>query len=1334
MAFVGEAVLTAFIETLCAKLASSDLLRFARQEEIFADIKKWEKTLLKLHAVLVDAEEKQLTSRLVKLWLDDLRDLAYDVEDILDEFATEAFYESRVCGRETDKAAILKLLFDEYHEPIINSDDFDAVRVIAIIGMGGLGKTTLAQLAFNDKEAQTHFDLRVWVCVSDDFNVLKLTKTILQYSVPSDVKDLNQLDLNQLQLKLKEQLSRKKFLLVLDDVWNENRRVWEIFYHPIMRSGGAQGSRVIVTTRNQGVVSAIGATSTYPLEGLSDDECLSLFAQQALGTRNFDDYPELRVVGGKIAEKCKGLPLAAKTLGGMLRTNQNLDAWQDILESKIWNLPDQENNDILPALQLSYHHLPSPLKRCFAYCSIFPKDYVFKVDELVLLWMGEGFLHQVKRKKRMEEIGLEFFHELLARSFFQHSDRISSQFVMHDLIHDLAQFVAGDTCFNLEDKLENNEQHAIPERARHSSFIRQKYAVAGKFEVFGEVKTNLRTLISLPRNISLSWEKGYISQKVLNDLLIGMRCLRVLSLAGYYTREVPDLISELKHLRYLNFSNCSIKRLPDSVGDLYNLQTLILHGCDELIKLPKGIGKLINLRHLDITGTWKLHEMSFQVGNLSNLQTLSRFIVDKSGGPGIGELKNLSDLQGVLSISKLHEIVKVEDASGANLKNKQKLEELELEWNDEFWDSRNDADELQVLESLRPHENLERLTVAFYGGSKFPCWIGDPFSKMVNLTLRGCKKCTSLPTLGGLPLLKVLHIEGMGKVKSIGDEFYGECKNPFASLKELQFVDMPEWESWSHSNLMKENIRAFHNLEKFVIIDCPKLVCGLPGMGHKRYLVGLQELVISNCGGLTCLWEEEGQGVLCNLKILRISDCAELEKLPSVMHLENLDIDGCPKLESFPETGLPPMLRHLSVLSCGNLKGLPQNYNLCALESLTIFDCPSLRCFPNGEIPTTLKELRILDCYNLESLPEGMGMMRHNSNSNSTCSLEYLDISECPSLKSFSTATCEFVLPSTLKLLEISRCSNLESMSENMCPNNTALEYLRLSKYPNLRTLPECLNSLKQLTIWNCKGLECFPSRGLSTSNLTLLHIYKCQNLEYMSSEMRNLKSLEDLRMRHCPGVKSFSEGDFPPNLTSLDVGWCENLKTPISEWGLQSLTSLSSLTIDGMFRDMVSFPDDKCLLPSSLTALTISGMPSLTSLPLPKLHSLTSLRVSEMESLASLPLPKLHSLTSLQVGKMESLASMPLPKLDSLNSLQVREMKSLPSLPLQNLTSLQSLRISSCPKLHSLGLLPSTLENLEILDCPIIKKRCLKGKGLYFPNIAYIPCIRIDREDISMD
>ena len=1428
MAFVGEAVLTAFIETLFDKLSSSDLLHFARQEQVLADINKWENTLLKIQAVLDDAEEKQLTSRRVKMWLDDLRNLAYDVEDILDDFATEALGrkvmaetqsstskvrvfipscctsftptavkfnvkmrskieditsrlqyisaqqndlllttkisgkrstkkeeimpttclidESRVCGRETDKAAIVDLLLHDHER----SDD--AVRVIPIIGMGGVGKTTLAQLAYNNDKVESHFDLRVWACVSDDFDVLRVTRTILQ-SVASDisnVKDLNQLDLNQLQVKLKEGLSGKMFLLVLDDVWNQNCDKWDILYTPLRT--GAKGSRVIVTTRNQGVVSAIGASSAYPLRELSNDECLSLFAQQALGIRDFDNHPRLRVVGEEIVKKCKGLPLAAKALGGMLRTKLNDDAWEDILKSKIWDLPE-ENNSILPALKLSYHHLPSHLKRCFAYCSIFPKDYEFKVDDLVLLWMGEGFLGQLKGQKQMEEIGTEFFHELLARSFFQQSNCKSSQFVMHDLVHDLAQLVAGDTCFNLEDKLENNEKHTISERARHSSFIHQTFEIARKFEVFGKVK-NLRTFVALPTNIQGRWETGYISPKVLHELLSGMRCLRVLSLADYYVREVPDSISKLKHLRYLNFSNCSIKDLPDSVSDLYNLQTLILRDCNKLIRLPKGIGKLINLRHLDIVGTSGLQEISFQVGNLTNLQTLSKFIVSKSGGSRIGELKNLSSLQGMLSISKLHEIVNVKDARDANLKNKQKMVEIIMEWNDEFWDSRNGLDELQVLESLQPHKNLEKLIIAFYGGSKFPSWIGDSFSKMVSLALKDCKKCSLLPTIGGLPFLEILHIQGMEKVKSIGAEFYGECKNPFATLKELRFEDMPEWESWSHSNLMKENITVFPNLKKFVIRKCPKLmgelpkclqslvkldvsecpelVCGLPelaslhelnleecdeamlrgdevdlrslatlqlkrisrlnclSMSHTRSLVALQELVIKDCGGLTCLWEE--QGVLCNLKVLRIEDCAELEKLPnglqiSVMRLEELEVRRCPKLETFLEAGLPPMLRRLVVRDCGNLKGLPpphsHNYNnsVCALEFLEIISCPSLRCFPNGGLASTLKKLSISNCENLESLPvaEGMGMNMR------ICALEYLSICHCRSLKSFPKGE----LPSTLKRLVIWYCSNLESMSENMCPNNSVLEYLELREYPNLRTLPECLNSLKELWISDCEGLECFPARGFLTPNLTVLDIEQCQNLKSLSHEMRTLKSLLVLSIRDCPGMESFPKEGLAPNLTSLFVDCCENLKTPISEWGLQSLTSLSSLTVSNMFPDMVSFPDEERLFPSSLASLTINRMASLTSLTLP------------------------------------------LQKLDSLTLLQLIEMESLASLSLQNLTSLQSLYISYCPNLTSLALFPATLETLDIFYCPIIKEKCLKDKGEYWPNIANIPLILLDMKYI---
>ncbi|RVW70301.1 putative disease resistance RPP13-like protein 1 [Vitis vinifera] len=164
------------------------------------------------------------------------------------------------------------------------------------------------------------------------------------------------------------------------------------------------------------------------------------------------------------------------------------------------------------------------------------------------------------------------------------------------------------------------------------------------------------------------------------------------------------------------------------------------------------------------------------------------------------------------------------------------------------WDARNDKRELRVLESLQPRENLRRLTIAFYGGSKFPSWLGYPsFSVMVELTLKNCKKSVLLPNLGGLSVLKVLCIEGMSQVKSIGAEFYGESMNPFASLKELRFEDMPEWENWSHSNFIKEDVGTFPHLEKFLIRECPKLIGELP-----KCLQSLVELEVSECPGLMC--------------------------------------------------------------------------------------------------------------------------------------------------------------------------------------------------------------------------------------------------------------------------------------------------------------------------------------------------------------------------------------------------------------------------------------------------------------------------------------------------
>ncbi|RVW63194.1 putative disease resistance protein [Vitis vinifera] len=273
------------------------------------------------------------------------------------------------------------------------------------------------------------------------------------------------------------------------------------------------------------------------------------------------------------------------------------------------------------------------------------------------------------------------------------------------------------------------------------------------------------------------------------------------------------------------------------------------------------------------------------------------------------------------------------------------------------------------------------------------------------------------------------------------------------------------------------------------------------------------------------------KSIFCALKI---QDCANLEELPnglqSLISLQELKLERCPKLVSFPEAALSPLLR-----------------------SLVLQNCPSLICFPNGELPTTLKHLRVEDCENLESLPEGMMTTRE--------------------------------LPSTLELLCIWGCANLESMSEKMSPNGTALEYLDIRGYPNLKILPECLTSLKELHIEDCGGLECFPKRGLSTPNLRHLRIWRCVNLRSLPHQMKNLTSLHVLSIRGCPGVESFPEAGLPANLTSLYVGWCENLKKPISEWSLYTFTSLSALTICRVFPNMASFSDEECLLPPSLTS-----------------------------------------------------------------------------------------------------------------------------------------------------
>jgi Leucine-rich repeat (LRR) protein len=709
-AFIGEALASAIIGVAVEKVAS--VLDYFKGRKLNDELlQKLKIVLISANAVLIDAEEKQITNAAVKEWEDELKDAVYDADDLLDEIAYEALRckseaesqthkrkysnfisdfvnpfekgleselekilnrleyitqqkdvlglkevaggvpprqlttscpeEHGVYGRDVDREAIFKMLQSE-------DVSADEICVLPIVGMGGVGKTTLARLVYNDNRVKENFDLKAWVCVSEKFDGFRIAKTILE-EVTLSTCDIQ--NLNLLQIRIREGLKGKKFLLVLDDVWNENYIAWDDLLR-VFRCG-AQKIKIIVTTRSEKVASVVCPFSPHHLKQLSDEECWMLFAKHAFRNGKSSEYLDLEVIGREIVHKCKGLPLAAKTLGGLLRSKQDPREWEKILESDIWDLPEGESN-ILPALRLSYHYLPQHLKRCFAYCSIFPKDCEFSKEQLVLLWMAEDLLLKPKGNRRMEEIGKQYFDDLVSRSLFQRSDNDKQFFIMHDLVNDLAKFITGEFCFRLE--IDNLCE--ITKKTRHLSYFATEFDASKKFQVSYEAK-RLRTFVGLNFSSQFSWFNK-ISTTVIDDLLCTFKCLRVLSLSTYRNiRVLPDSIGNLKHLRFLSLSRTEIQCLPDSVCTLFNLQTLLLGECYLLVELPTNMGRLVNLRYLDIRGT-RLKEMPLQMGKLTSLKNLSTFFVGKHSGSNIRELGKLRHLFGTLSISNLQNVLAVE--------------------------------------------------------------------------------------------------------------------------------------------------------------------------------------------------------------------------------------------------------------------------------------------------------------------------------------------------------------------------------------------------------------------------------------------------------------------------------------------------------------------------------------------------------------------------------------------------------------------------------------------------------------------------------------------------
>ncbi|XP_058078806.1 putative disease resistance protein RGA3 isoform X2 [Magnolia sinica] len=751
--------------------------------------------------------------------------------------------ESKMLGIDGDKDWVISKLVSG------SSCEEGRIHVISIVGVGGLGKMTLARLIFKDESVRSHFNVSLWVCVSDDFDVKRLTRIIIE-----DAGEKTEFsELNSLQKHLLKTLQGKWFLLVLDDVWNDNSERWEELW--LSFQSCAHGSKILATTRSEKVAHAMDAAYVHKLEGLSEDDCWSLFRSKAFARRKMEDCWELEKmdeIGKKIVTKCKGVPLSAKVIGSAMRSKTMAQDWQDILESETWEIPNIAKG-ILPALLLSYYNLPMHLKQCFAYCSVFPKDHVLEKDKLVKLWLAQGFI-MLEGKREMEAIGGEYFDDLLAQSLFQDVGLEKEvRCKMHDLLHDLTQFITkNEYCI-----FENGKSDSSSVTARHSSFI-VNWEMSQIPAPLCDAK-KLRTLLQIGHSVI---------DTIPDNLFQCARSLRALGFGGtpMSIKELPSSIGLLKHLRYLDLSFTKIAELPESVTQLLNLQTLKLNYCLKLARLPRGMGKLVSLRHLEIIEAHKLFFLPEGLGGISSLRTLCRFMVGSNGGCKIGELKRLNSLQGKLVIENLRTVGSGDEDKEAELYNKLHLRVLFLQMSGDYvfemyksdevlpdddlemprgddpevsgdnevsWDgdlkiSVDDEDRMDdVLEALRPpHINLEKLVIERCIGSKFPTWMEDlPFSNLVDLRLIDCYKCMQLPGLRRLPSLKCLHIEG-GLIKRVGHEFYrNSCGGvingvTFPKLEELKFSDMYEFEEWE---LRLEDGEIMPSLQTFRVDDCPKL-------------------------------------------------------------------------------------------------------------------------------------------------------------------------------------------------------------------------------------------------------------------------------------------------------------------------------------------------------------------------------------------------------------------------------------------------------------------------------------------------------------------------------
>ncbi|RDY06921.1 Disease resistance protein RPM1, partial [Mucuna pruriens] len=640
--------------------------------------------------------------------------------------------------------------------------------VISVVGMGGLGKTTLVGRVFNNQKVTAHFDSHAWITVSQSYTVEELMRKLLTKLCKEEKKELSrnisEMDRDSLIDEVKNYLQQKRYVVIFDDVWS--LQLWGQIERAMLDN--KNGSRILITTRSKYVVDSCRNSPcdlVYELKPLTFEKSMQLFCKKAFRCHNNGRCPEDLVnISSDFVKMCKGLPLAIVAIGGLLSEKEKTRfEWEKIKQSLRSEM--KKNPSLIAAnkiLSFSYDDLPYYLKSCLLYFGIYPEDYKVKSTRLVRQWIAEGFVKD-EEGKSLEDVAQQHLRELIDRSLVQVSSFAIDGKIKRCYVHDVLRDMIIEKFQDL-----NFCQHISKENESVSSGMIRRLSIAtNSNDLLASIESShIRSLFVF------SSKESMLSNEFVQIIPTKYRQLKVLDFEDGLLDFVPENWENLAHLRYLNLrgSPTPTENLLKCIGKVQNLETLDIRG-SYLKKIPKEICKLTKLRHL-LGDEIELFELKNSLGGMTSLQTLRRVKLTKND-----DVELIKELGKLKQLRSLH-LVDVKEGLGSSLctsiNEMQNLEELHIQSTFEFDYDVIDLADISSLPMLRKLMLVGKL-------NKIPEWVPQ-LQNLVKLSLRFSRLSDDpLKSLQNMPHLLCLRIVAYAYE---GESLYFE-DGGFKRLKEL---------------------------------------------------------------------------------------------------------------------------------------------------------------------------------------------------------------------------------------------------------------------------------------------------------------------------------------------------------------------------------------------------------------------------------------------------------------------------------------------------------------------------------------------------------------------